>query len=164
MSFLNWCPRTECRTAGGVPPEQTVEAEPLPLPAEHTSCGTAQGTAHIAGTLIHSFIHQYPQVLVCRAALNLSFAESIHHPVCVDMKDCPDPGVESYTQSFWISHGLHGPLSPANQGIFKDNLFQLNEDGIVRGTSSSNTSKIPIKIQNLTLEFYCELTVASNLF
>jgi len=56
----------------------------LPLPAGHYSFDAAQDTVGLLGCkstqLVHVplFIHQNPQVLLCRAALNEFFSQSVY--------------------------------------------------------------------------------------
>ena len=76
MSFLCWAP--ELNTVLQVGSHQSgVEGQNhFPRPAGHASFDAARvmagflGCEHILSAHVQFFIHQYPQVLLCRAALN----------------------------------------------------------------------------------------------
>ncbi|KAK4815585.1 hypothetical protein QYF61_004800 [Mycteria americana] len=78
----------------------------LPRPAGHTSFDAAQDTVGFLGcehTLldhVQLFIHQYPQVLLCRAVLN-PFIQA-----CIDTGGCPDPGVLGLVEPPEVHMGL----------------------------------------------------------
>jgi len=77
MSFLYWGLQSWTQDQGGVSLKSPAEGQnPLLCPAGHTSLDAAQDTAGLLGcerTLVDHvqlFIHQYPQVLLGRAALH----------------------------------------------------------------------------------------------
>ena len=76
-------PRGGCSTPGGVSQERIKGENHLPQPAGHASFEAAQDTLGFLGckrTLpahVQFLIHQYPQVLLCKAALNPFIPQSV---------------------------------------------------------------------------------------